>query len=330
MTLFELDTLAPGTKGTYTQPVMAQPDGSMLSMTVLAIIGEQAGPTLVVLAGVHGDEYEGIRTVQLLFEKIKPSELRGRLIMVPVCNVPAFFASQRNSPIDGLNLARVFPGDPKGTVTQRIAHILTEKFIARADFLIDLHSSAGANVMPTMIGYYYGDSPEAKASQAAALVFGTDVVWGHPYDPTATGRSISAAIDLGIPWLYTESLGARSPRPEDIEAYTNGVLNVMRHMGMLEGTVEAKTPKYHLVGSGNTDMSVSVNNSGYFLPTVELLERVSKGQLVGRVLNLAGETIEELYAHVDGRVGLLHTRPTVHAGEGVILLSGELSDIEAA
>ena len=93
---------------------------------MLAAAGHGDGPTLAVLAGVHGDEYEGIRAIPRIFRALDQADLRGRLIAVPVCNVPAYRTATRSSPIDGLNLARVFPGDPRGTVTQRIAHVVTE------------------------------------------------------------------------------------------------------------------------------------------------------------------------------------------------------------
>jgi predicted deacylase len=325
MELFDLDRLRPGTHGTFGLPVMRLPDGNDLWLPVLATAGATDGPTLTVLAGVHGDEYEGIRAIPQVFRAIDTTELRGRLIMVPVCNVPAFRTATRSSPIDGLNLARVFPGDPQGTVTQRIAHVLTEQVIAPSQLLIDLHSAGVAYSMPTLVGYPFADTPLAQAARAAAMAFGCDVLWGHPPDPTATGRSISAAEERGVPWIYTEAAGGGRALPEDVACYANGVLNVMRHMGMLPGEPDVQQPRYHLLGSGNTDTPIRVESSGYFVADVALLDAVTTGQAVGRVLDLAGETIEEINAHTDGRVAMLRGLPIIHAGEGAVLLTGELS-----
>ena len=128
----------------FVLPVMRLPDGGDLWLPVLAAAGQADGPTLTVLAGVHGDEYEGVRAIPQIFRALELAQLRGRLITVPVCNVPAYRTATRSSPIDGLNLARVFPGDAHGTVTQRIAHMLTEQMIAPASLLIDLHSAGVA------------------------------------------------------------------------------------------------------------------------------------------------------------------------------------------
>ena len=128
MNLFDLDSLKPGTLGSFKQPVLTMPDGGDLTLTVLAAVGAQEGPTLTLLSGVHGDEYEGMRTIQLLYRSIDPNKLRGRVIMVPVCNPPAYYAISRTTPYDEKNLARVFPGSPTGSITEQLAHVITQTF----------------------------------------------------------------------------------------------------------------------------------------------------------------------------------------------------------
>jgi predicted deacylase len=323
---FDLDRLRPGSRGSFELPVMRLPDGSDLRLPVLAAAGASNGPVLAVLAGVHGDEYEGIRAIPQIFRAFDPAELRGRLIMVPVCNPPAYRTATRSSPIDGLNLARVFPGDPHGTVTQRLAHALTERVIAPASLLIDLHSAGIAYTMPTLVGYPYADTPLGRASRDAALAFGCDVLWGHPPDPNAGGRSISAAEQRGIPWIYTEAAGGGRALVADVTCYTTGVLNVMRHLSMLPGRPAGQPLRCHLLGAGNTDDPIRVDTSGYFISHVELLAPVTAGQTIGAVLDFAGEPIEQIRAHVDGRVVMIRGLPLIHAGEGAFLLSGEMPE----
>jgi predicted deacylase len=326
MQLFDLDRLQPGSRGSFGLPVMRLPDGGDLWLPVLAAAGQSNGPTLAVLAGVHGDEYEGICAIPQIFRSFDQADLRGRLIAVPVCNVPAYRMATRTSPIDGLNLARVFPGDPKGTVTQRIAHVLTERIIAPANLLLDLHSAGIAYTMPTLVGYPYADTPLGRISRDAALAFGCDVLWAHPPDPTATGRSISAAEALGIAWIYTEAAGGGRALPEDVTCFTTGVLNVMRWLGMLPARPEPRPVRCHLLGAGNTDAPIRVDTSGYFVSNVELLETVVTGQVIGHVLDFAGDPVEEIRAHANGRVVMIRGLPAIHAGEGAFLLSGELHE----
>ena len=327
MERFDLDRLRPGSRDSFALPVMHLPDGNDLWLPVLAAAGQADGPTLAVLAGVHGDEYEGIRAIPQIFRALDLAQLRGRLIMAPVCNIPAYRTATRSSPIDGLNLARVFPGDARGTVTQRIAHVLTEQVIAPASLLIDLHSAGVAYSMPTLVGYPYADTPHGRASRAAALAFGCDVMWAHLPDPSAGGRTISAAEALGIPWIYTEAAGGGRTLPEDVECYRTGVLNVMRHLGMLPGQPMTRPLRCHLLGAGNTDAPIRVDTSGYFVSEVDLLDTVTKGQVLGHVLDFAGELLETISAHADGRVVMIRGIPAVHAGDGAFLLSGELHEV---
>lgn len=326
MPTFDLQAIAPGSAGAYRLPVMRLPDGNDLWLPVLAAAGAAEGPTLAVLAGVHGDEYEGIRAIPQIFRAFSPADLRGRLLAVPVCNVPAFRSATRVSPIDGLNLARVFPGDPAGTATQRIAHVLTERIIAPASLLIDLHSAGVAYTMPTLVGYPYAETPLARAARAAAEAFGCAVLWGHPPDPAAGGRTISAAEQLGIPWIYTEAAGGGRAAPADVACYTEGVLNVLRHMGMLPGQPDPRPIRHHLLGAGNTDDPIRAQASGYFVAEVGLLDAVLPQQLLGRVLDLFGATIEEIRARRAGRVVMIRGLPMIHAGEGAFLLTGDLPE----
>jgi predicted deacylase len=303
--------------------VLRWADGSELSLPLSTVRGETEGPTLALLAGVHGDEYEGIRAIPEILDTIEPRELRGTILAVPCCNPPAYLSATRTSPIDGLNLARVFPGDPRGTATQRIAHVLAEQVIGPASFLVDLHSAGIAYTMPTLVGYAADDTPLGRASAAAARAFGAPVMWGHPHDPTATGRTVSEAGDRGIPWLYTEAAGGGRTRDDDVQCYVRGVLNVLRHLGMLPDAPEPTPPALHLLGRGNLDASLVAGVSGYFVSDVALLEPVRAGQRLGRILGFAGELLEEITAPDAGRVVLIRGLPKITAGEWTFSLTGD-------
>src|SRR4051794_22096288 len=107
---FHANLLTRGAKHTLELDVALMPDGNPLRLTLLAVTGAEAGPTVVVLAGVHGDEYEGMLVIPEVFRRLDPTQMRGTVLMIPVCNVPAYLGALRSSPIDNLNMARVFPG----------------------------------------------------------------------------------------------------------------------------------------------------------------------------------------------------------------------------
>jgi len=318
--MFDPAILPRGAKTTTWLAVAPRPDGGDWRLPLLAVRGRQDGPTLAVLAGVHGDEYEGIEAIPHVFAAVDPAALTGTLLMVPVCNLPAYGAAQRSSPIDGLNLARVFPGRGDGTLTEHIAHALTQGVIRHADFLIDLHSGGVAYDLPTLVGYIHDAGELGRRSLAAGRAFGADVLWGHPL-PMPPGRTISTATALGIPSLYTEAAGGGYARPQDVTLFTQGVLNVARHLGMLVGTPEPPPPTYHLVGDGNLDVVTSAPTAGYFRAEVALLQTVRAGQRLGAIRDFFGQEIAAVTATNDGVVIMLRRMHRVQAGDGLAHLT---------
>lgn len=284
---------------------------------VLAVIGSAPGPTLVVSAGVHGDEYEGVRAIYETVEELDPKALRGTLLAVPVMNPPAHRACTRTSPVDGANLARVFPGDPNGTLSQRIAWHVAHQVIAHASFYLDFHSGGVRYLMPSMVGY---DATDPRG-RAAAEIFGAPVIWGHPtVDP---GRTVSFARERNIPFLYTEARGAGRIHPDDLRMMRNGLHNLMCHLGILDAPVRTAEPPLCLTGAGNTDVGLSATKSGFLIADVKLLDRVVAGQRLARLVDLQGTTVEEFFSPAGGIIGLTREMPAVEAGDPLYLLAEE-------
>lgn len=325
---FNLVALPRGEKRSGWLEVAPRVDGGVWRLPILTITGVEAGPTLVVLAGVHGDEYEGIEAIPVAFNQIDPASLKGTLVMVPVCNLPAYESAIRSSPIDGLNLARVFPGRAEGTVTERIAHTLTQQLFRHADFLLDLHSGGVAYDIPTLIGYLHDDGELGQKSRAGAEAFGAPVIWGHPM-PLPAGRSLSAALELGVPFLYTEAPGGGTARPEDVACFSQGILNLMRHLGMLAGDIKLPATSVHLVGDGNLDIVTLAPVAGYFRASVALLEHVQQGQVLGNIFDFSGKSVATIPAESAGVVIMLRRIHRVHAGEGLVQVTHTLEDYQS-
>ncbi len=129
------------------------------------------GPTTLILGAMHGDEYEGPVAIDALARSVDTNALVGRLILLPALNLPAMMAGTRLTPDDGLNMNRVFPGDPLGSLTQRFAHWLSETMMPLSDHILDLHSGGRTlNFAPSIL------VPEASShlslAKAAGLAFG--------------------------------------------------------------------------------------------------------------------------------------------------------------
>lgn len=321
----EISQLPHDSKASSWLEVGTRADGGDWRLPFLYVRGATAGPTLVVLGAVHGDEYEGVETIPEVYRWVAPDTLRGALLMVPICNVPAYESVLRSSPIDGLNLARVFPGDPDGTITQRIAYWITQKLFKPADFVIDLHSGGVSAEIPSLIGYTHSDDELGRRSRAGALAFGAPVVWEHP-PPMPPGRSLSAATDLGIPAIYTEAGGGGYAHPADVDCFTTGVINVMKHLDMLDGEPHVQPVTHYLSGDGNMDSVISTPAAGYFRSDVALLDEVSASQRLGAVRDPFGEIVAEITTENAGVVIMLRRIHRVHVGDNLAHVTGRLSN----
>jgi predicted deacylase len=316
---FHPDAVPHGESASLALDVTPLPTGGSLHLPLLVTRGADPGPTIVVLGGVHGDEYEGMAAVRQVFRGLDPAELRGTFLGVPVCNPPAFAVAARTSPLDGQNLARVFPGKPDGTVSERIAHVIEMAVSSHADFIIDLHSSGSRIAMPLLVGYYHDDGAAGRRSSEAALRFGLPIVWGHRGG--GEGRSLSEPHARGVPWLYTESPSGGWLHAAVAARYAHGVLNVMRYLGMLPGEAPPAPIERELFGEGDVDQSLPAPVSEFLFPRVELLDDVDAGEVLGAIEDLAGEPLAEIRAPVGGTVVLRRNSPVVTAGEIAFLLT---------
>lgn len=286
-----------------------------ISIPLILVRGAEEGKTLVVMAGIHGDEYEGVRAILEVCDELDPQKMKGDVLAVPAANPPALWAGRRTSPLDGCNMARLFPGDEKGSPSEVIAFHLARSIIERGDFFLDLHSAGVKLLMPSMVGY---DARDEK-SRAAALAFAAPVIWGHP--TVHAGRSISFASSRGIPWLYTEAHGAGRIAADDLRLFKRGMRNLLSHLGILNETKECFPLQHRLYGDGDTDGSLIAGESGFFVPSVELLDPVNQGDELGRTLSLHGDTLEVFSAPRSGIVGLIRAFPIVSCGDATFLIT---------
>lgn len=287
-----------------------------LAFPVILVRGRRPGRVLVASAGVHGDEYEGMRAILDLTESLDPEQMQGDLLAVPVLNVAAFRQGARRSPLDGLDLARVFPGCRDGSPSQALAWHFDQFVLSRADFYIDLHSAGAALQMPVLVGYDVAD----LAARDAAYAFGAPVVWAHPNTPP--GRTVSAAKARKIACLYAEAGGGGRIDPAELAIYRRGLRNLLCHLEILSAAGDATPPPLTLHGDGNIDESLKATCDGLLKPEAALLEEVEEGRLLGTLLDLDGRPLEQYRAPRNGRVVLIHACPRVAAGEPVFLVTG--------
>lgn len=282
---------------------------------ILLLNGRKPGKTLLAIAGIHGDELAGVQAVHEVARQLDPGEMSGRFLGVPIANLSAYWSGTRRTPVDNLDLARTFPGRKVGSVTESIAFYISEKLIARSDFLVDLHTGGWRYRFPLLVGYDGSGSAQSRISRMAALSLGFPVVWGHYRVPP--GRTIWEAARRSIPWLYTEASGDDRASPH----YSQGLLNLLKHLGIVPGPIELRSPELDLEGDGDIDLALAAQTSGYFVSKVDLLQLIRPGEVIGIVRGMHGEILEEIRSPEEGYVIMLRSLSVVHPGDSVALIA---------
>ena len=248
----------------------------------LCVIANGPGPSVLLLAGNHGDEYPGQVAIQHLWRQLSPADITGRLILIPTLNPPAAHAATRLSPLDGRNFNRCFPGHPQGTPSEILAHFLSSVLFPLADVVIDLHTGGRSlNFVPCAHSHMV-DNP---AQFAATEAFLTEFCFLYT-DVAGSGLLPSEAERQGKLVITTE-LGGGEPVSAGVHRLTqSGLANVLRHLGLLAGPVLPRAQPARWVESLHRDDYRFAPLSGLFEAVTDLAAPVAPGQLLGRILDL--------------------------------------------
>ncbi len=251
----------------------------------IAVIRGGEGPTVYLGGGNHGDEYEGPITLLHLFQELEPGRVRGRLILLPMTNLPAVLAYRRCSPIDGANLNRMFVGDPglDHEPTKAIAHFVEEVLFPLCDAAIDLHSGGRTlDYVPSALARTGPEDPLRARKLEALRAFGAPVSYLVP--PVGNDNGILAAADRkGILALGTELGGAGTVTPTTLAVARRGVLGFLAHLGVLEG---APAPEPTRLVEVRAEHYVYAPRAGLFEPAVMPGDEVEAGSVAGRLFDL--------------------------------------------
>jgi len=265
-------------------PIAHFTDGTELALFLHEIAGQQGdGPTLGVSAAIHGNEPTGTLVVREIARRFADGGFRGRLLLLPVANPRSFEANLRFTPIDGVNLNRVFPGKANGMFTEMLAARIKDLFLDRIDAYADFHTGTDR---PT-VDYTYINNDEGLSR-----AFGTKILFRPQVGksgPVFDGTTKSVTEQRGVPSCTIELGGGLVDQAPYVERGTAGIINMMRYLGMLdEDTVP--TPGQIVVRG----MATIYPTQGGFLHTEAppLGERIAGGAVLGRVVS--PYTFEEL------------------------------------
>ena len=272
----------------------------------ITVIRNGSGPTALLMAGNHGDEYEGQIALCKLVRELNAGDIRGRIIVLHAANLPAAMAGARVSPIDDGNLNRAFPGDPDGTPTFAIAHYIDTVLYPLADFCHDIHSGGSSLQYLPFASMRRSDDPGLDRKALAALkAFGAPIGLIWAYSPDRRLSSV-AAINRGLVGLGGEFGGGASVTIGGVRIVEQGVRNLLAHAGIIDASRAvgdfAGPPR--LMEIRSRDYYVYAPEAGLFEPDVELGDDVRAGQLCGHVhfVDNPGRPPESCHFDGDGMV----------------------------
>lgn len=307
---------------------------SLVPLTVINGLRGTNPNGVVCFGGTHGNEYEGQVAVKRLCHDLDAAQLTGCIILIPQLSESACVANRRESPLDGVNMNRAFPGNPRGTISYRISHFVKQFVFPRVRVVLDIHSGGREGVFPLCTSFHPIPDPAQRAEiERVAQLFDTPFVFvyaggigsGLLTDEAEAEGKITIGGEFGA--------GESTSRLGTLHAY-EGVRNVLRHYGLLSGPVvkirpggaSGAAPVQRLVEASNVSDYIPCPRDGVWEPTVDLGELVEDGQLLGRLHDFAdhGSSPLEIRAHRAGYVLMLHLSARVRKGVTLYVIAQEL------
>jgi predicted deacylase len=300
---------------------------SLLPLTV--INGKRGSNANGVLCcgGTHGNEYEGQVSVKRLCTDLDPEEMTGRVVLIPQLSESACIANSRTSPLDGVNMNRAFPGNPRGTVSYRIANFVKTCIFPLGRIVIDIHAGGMEGAFPICTSFHPIPDPAQRAEIANAsklfdtsfaLIYSSDMASGLLTDEAEAEGKITLGGEFGA-GASTDRLGVR-------HAY-EGTRNVLRHYGLLKGEVVKIRPEgcppTRLIRADKLDAYVPAPRNGVWEPVVQPGDPVDRGQLLGRLHDFSDHSSPalDILSPREGFVAMLHLAARPSKGQTLFVVA---------
>lgn len=300
------ETIAPEQNKQVHINIARLPTGTLIDIPVHVFNGKKAGPTVLVQAGLHGDEINGVETLRRMLQDNRFNIKKGAVIVVPILNVFGFIHFSRDVP-DGKDVNRSFPGSRVGSLASRIAHAYTSEILPQIDFGIDLHTGGGQRHNYPQIRYSADDAKSKQLAEAfnAPFYFASRLI---------AGSFRKTTFKMGIPTIVYEAGESMRFDEKSIEKGIQGIQNVLNSLGMLSKSEIGKQKRsIHF----ESTRWVRASRAGMFVPEIENGKQVAKGQTLGQVTDTFAKKNKKIKAPFDGHVFCVNHQAVVNQGDAL-------------
>jgi predicted deacylase len=304
---------------------------SLVPLTVINGLRGSNRNGVICFGGTHGNEYEGQIAVKRLCNDLAPEEMSGCVILIPQLSESACTANSRTSPLDGVNMNRAFPGNPRGTISYRISNFVKQHVFPHGRIVIDIHSGGREGAFPICTSFHpIPDAAQQAETAAAARLFDTPFVFIYA-STMASGLLTDEAEAEGKVTLGGEFGGGETTSRFGVRHAYEGTLNVLRHYGVLEGKVTRIRPASAaapvLARADQLHSYVPCPRDGFWEPVVDLGERVEDGQLLGRLHDFNDHASEplDIRAPKSGYLLMMHLSARPVKGQTLYVVAEEVA-----
>lgn len=311
------EKVALGKSATVTFEVAKLHTRNTLDVPIIIERSKKPGPTVLITAGIHGDEVNGVEIVRQIIAKGINKPKKGTTICVPVINVFGFLNMDRLFP-DGRDLNRVFPGSENGSLASRVAHFVMSEIVPHADFVIDFHTGGADRFNAAQIRIIK-DEP---ILYELAHVFGAPFIY---YSKNLNKSFRNSCYKLGVPMLLFEGGKSFNIHSNITNTGVNGAKRILNHLGMLNSKFKVSKPKTKAVIIEDSKW-LRAKFSGMFKATVAINKYVKKDEVLGNITDPYGSFNHFVKAPNDGYIFNVNESPIIYQGDAIFHISTEIKN----
>lgn len=314
MTILE-ETILPGETKTLNLEIARLHTATKLKIPVIVSRAKLDGPTVLLSAGLHGDELNGVDIVRQIVHKGMNIPKRGTIICIPVINIFGFINQTREFP-DGRDMNRVFPGSKTGSLAGRFAHYLVTYILPHVDYAIDFHAGGASRFNAPQIRI----APENAELEELATMFNPPFLL---YSAQISGSFRNACAKKGIKMLLFEGGKSLDINPDVSDMGVEGTKRFLRSFDMLRDQFKIDTPKEEMTVITNS-IWVRARRSGLLHDQVKIGAYVEKGAILAEISDPYGQENTLMRAPNAGYVINVNDAPIVYQGDAVFHISKTL------